>query len=365
MTKCSRPKPPSKTILGYRVVNAPSKATLLKRERKRAEIIERTLNDIYAELITSAREWDRVGLNGRLSQTSNELLRRRDLPVHTRAQQSVQHISGQHMHLLQQHKVLIMDFNNLKEETKNIQQALEKANEQRGIDASLHQVELDQYKSSVDKAWEKLTFNHKEEVAQLSAQHKDEIGNLEAQHHPRVEALEIKHEAHVRKLETERNEMELRMKQDIESLATALVERDNYKPINDHKMVYRFVDIKGDIENLTRALEWSPKQSGWSPALLARLSNNVSKLQRVIWTDTVWSILFENIFCSPFRMFGEVGAELEAEWVQTFGVANDDVDAQDDNNSQDPPSARDEGKSGDNGEEYDEGRWTVQLYFGA
>jgi hypothetical protein len=87
-------------------------------------------------------------------------------------------------------------------------------------------------------------------------------------------------------------------------------------PDNDIKA--RFQDLAQEIDTLAR-LEWKPNQKEWTNQVLRQLSGNQRLLKKQILQDSVWVILHENIFCSPFRIFGEEGRSLESQWSDEYG----------------------------------------------
>ena len=140
----------------------------------------------------------------------------------------------------------------------------------------------------------------------------------ESRHATRQARMESDFKAEKLQLENERAAQEGRLRRDIESLNGALLARDRFTPIVDHELKSRFLDLVGDIDYLAR-LEWKFNQADWTNDLLARLSKNPRRLKKQILQDSLWIILYENIFCSPFRVFGEEGRTLEAQWSDAFG----------------------------------------------
>lgn len=109
-----------------------------------------------------------------------------------------------------------------------------------------------------------------------------------------------------------------RLRGDIESLNGALLTRDRFIPIGDHELESRFLDLAEEIDQLAR-FEWHFEQSDWTGHLLSRFSKNPKRLKKELLQDSLWMILYEGIFCSPFRVFGEEGRNLEAQWNDAFG----------------------------------------------
>jgi ribosomal protein S17E len=104
-----------------------------------------------------------------------------------------------------------------------------------------------------------------------------------------------------------------RLRRDIEAYSEDLLTRDDFKPMMDNEIKGRFLDLAQEIDTLAR-LEWKPNQKEWTNQILRRLSGNQRLLKKQILQDSVWVILHENIFSSPFKVFGEEGQRLESQW---------------------------------------------------
>lgn len=130
--------------------------------------------------------------------------------------------------------------------------------------------------------------------------------------------MESECKASIWRMKKEFAAQDARLRGDIESLNGALLARDRFTPITDHELESRFSDLVGDIDQLARP-EWDFNQAEWTDNLLNRLSKNPKRLKKELLQDSLWMILYENIFCSPFRVFGEEGRKLEAQWNDAFG----------------------------------------------
>lgn len=123
-------------------------------------------------------------------------------------------------------------------------------------------------------------------------------------------------------LKKEQKLREHRLKSDITSLNRTLMARASFEPPANDVLMAPFRDFLVDMGQLVPILSklWIPQQEGWTDELLARLAprNQQLSIRRQVIQDSVWRILNENIFCSPFRVFGEEGKMLEVEWKQSF-----------------------------------------------
>ncbi|ERF69672.1 hypothetical protein EPUS_03664 [Endocarpon pusillum Z07020] len=110
-----------------------------------------------------------------------------------------------------------------------------------------------------------------------------------------------------------------RLQKCIQSRNKALIARDNFSPITDGELKSMFSDLVGEVDALAR-LKWTLNESPWTNNLQGQLSDNPKRLQKQILQDTIWNALFENVFCSPFRVFRNEGTVLEFQWNKAFGA---------------------------------------------
>lgn len=108
-----------------------------------------------------------------------------------------------------------------------------------------------------------------------------------------------------------------RLQRDIQSRNRALIARENYSPITDGELKSMFSGLVREVDSLAR-LRWTMNQSPWPDEELSRISDTPKRLQKQIMKETIWDVLYEQVFCSPFRVFGTEGGVLESEWNKAF-----------------------------------------------
>jgi len=135
--------------------------------------------------------------------------------------------------------------------------------------------------------------------------------------HAAVASLNKEFNEERQRLEKERFEQQSDLRKDVEYLNGELLARDPYTPLTDHELKSPFQALGVEIDALSR-VKWKPDQKEWPNDLLGKLSDNQRKLKKQLVQDTVWTILFERIFCSPFRLFGEEGQSLELQWSKAY-----------------------------------------------
>lgn len=141
---------------------------------------------------------------------------------------------------------------------------------------------------------------------------------LEEAHRFKQDELKEHFKAHESQLKQAHKEQQERLQKDIQSRNKALIARENYSPITDGELKSMFSGLVREVDALAR-LKWTSNRSPWSDELLSQISDTTKRLQKQILKDTIWDILFEHVFCSPFRVFGKEGSVLESQWNKAFG----------------------------------------------
>jgi hypothetical protein len=201
-------------------------------------------------------------------------------------------------------------------------------------------IDLMQHEHKSEK--DRLQQEHESEEDRMQQEHKSEEDRMQNEHESnqalmraKMEKMKQEHDSEQKKMRKVVDEEKVRLKsefqtmkaqlerahaeetkrlrRDIEAYSEDLLARDEFKPMLDNEIKGRFLDLAQEIDTLAR-LEWKPNQKEWTNQVLRRLSGNQRLLKKQILQDSVWVILHENIFCSPFRVFGEEGRRLESQW---------------------------------------------------
>ena len=139
-----------------------------------------------------------------------------------------------------------------------------------------------------------------------------------------IERIRNAHDTETRKMredfEVEKIGLVRNLQETVESLKGALVERDHFKAMSDPELAHRFEDISVEVDEFAR-VQWDiGQESLWPfPGQSFRKSENQRRTKQYIIQNTLWVILYESIFCTPFRVLGNQGKSLEAKWVEKFG----------------------------------------------
>ena len=107
-----------------------------------------------------------------------------------------------------------------------------------------------------------------------------------------------------------------------EELKGALVARDHSRGFTDLELASRFKTLASQVEEFSR-IRWDISREAYWPfperTLQQLHRENTRKLKQQIVQSSIWVILYDNIFYSPFQVFGEEGKVLNREWTEAFG----------------------------------------------
>lgn len=146
----------------------------------------------------------------------------------------------------------------------------------------------------------------------------EDLLKQEEQFNMEFEQLKQTHQKEQKRLLELHEKNQTFLKKEIQSRNKALVARDAMSQLTDGELKSMFNTLVHEVDVLAR-LKWTLNRSAWTEQLQTQLSSSPKKLQRHILQDTIWTILFDTVFCSPFRILGAEGSSLEQQWVETFG----------------------------------------------
>ncbi|KAN0071923.1 hypothetical protein V8E54_009652 [Elaphomyces granulatus] len=203
-----------------------------------------------------------------------------------------------------------------------------------------HQAAIDELRERFDG--ERISM--KKELQRRNDQSRIQLRNLQDQHDQELRKKDQEIEDVKKKREVEEKRMEeedvagkiLRLKKDmeekqrslmdeVEALKGAMVERDHFKVISDRDLARRFQDLASEIDELSRERWDNRREATWPfPNNVLLKSDNERRSKQYVIQNTIWVILYERIFCTPFRVLGTEGKLLEESWVLKYGQALQD-----------------------------------------
>lgn len=207
---------------------------------------------------------------------------------------------------IQDHKRIISIRNSeLVQAEKRLYQAQEKHGKE--LQRCEDKAQIERYETIVD---------HNRAIEDMKNAHALVIADLEQKAQSREDKLILQHQQQL-----------LRLQQEIEEINDALLTRDDeiyqgmvftasgLPKLPDNQIRDSVLDIQHMVEELG-SHPWKHDQSLWPEELIQQSSHRHSEtlVRQMIIQDMIWSLLFQNIFCSPFRVFGDAGKQLEDDW---------------------------------------------------
>jgi chromosome segregation ATPase len=180
-----------------------------------------------------------------------------------------------------------------------------------------------------DRTLQRLKDSIQGQVAEQTRRYKDKISALNSQ----IDDLE----ANARKVEDrarrqfedqekrlkQTHQQEMRaVKQEKENLVGALVERSAFKGIADHVVEARFKKLAKAVDQFARTCtNWDKnREMDWPCSEnVLRTHENPRQMKQYFIQNNVWTLLYDNIFNTPFQCFGDDGQTYYEEWIGTFG----------------------------------------------
>jgi hypothetical protein len=199
---------------------------------------------------------------------------------------------------------------------------LKKEEEVRGVREELHtqvritEEQVDQAVEARDKEIERMRKEHKYMITAKA----EEIEKIRKVHEAEIVTVIEAHASDKAKMEEEHARDKIHLRKDVEDLKGALVKREHSKAMSDREAAQLFQDIGEEIDSFAR-VQWDEKYKlTWPfPEKSIQKSENIRRTKQYIIQNTLWIILYEKIFCTPFRVLGDEGKSLEDQWVEEFG----------------------------------------------
>lgn len=162
-----------------------------------------------------------------------------------------------------------------------------------------------------------LETKHTAVVTELKRSHESAISELRGRNKSAVEQMIAEHKSQQAKLTQSLNESsEALLARDDENYASAIFSTAHLPKTSDEYVKNQFLGVNSLVDDLSR-VKWKEDRQLWNDDVLAKLGqSNIRILRKSIIQDFIWTTLQEHVYCSPFRLFGSEGLELEREWVE-------------------------------------------------
>jgi hypothetical protein len=144
-------------------------------------------------------------------------------------------------------------------------------------------------------------------------QHKGELGRERSRHQ---EELRKQEEVLIKRYEAKEKEYETV----IEDFKSSSARREHFKGMTDSQAAAQYKRLANSIDEFSR-IEWERnKEHTWPipDQHMSRLARNTRKLKQHIIQNTLWLILYDHVFQSPFRILGIDGEQDDKEWIPIY-----------------------------------------------
>jgi hypothetical protein len=110
-----------------------------------------------------------------------------------------------------------------------------------------------------------------------------------------------------------------RLSREIQVRDDAIFRRDRFTGMSDDILEGGFEDLVISVNEICHQNEWLSNGPVLAVQATLQTAENSSRLCSLVLRDRIWWLLYDNIFCSPFRIFGDSGRQLEKDWQAVFG----------------------------------------------
>lgn len=182
--------------------------------------------------------------------------------------------------------------------------------------------------SKIQRAKEDLNRIHRVEMGTLMTKNSELQEQIESDrvHSERQRTLDQQY--FDQKLQAERKasqereaELTLQLQTQLEAARSELVRRDHTEGMADPELEEAFELLRNAVREAARVRWDRAKAKSWPfPETTIQSVPNPRKLKQQIVQASMWAILFEDIFSTPFKVFAQEGATWQYAWTERFGT---------------------------------------------
>jgi hypothetical protein len=246
----------------------------------------------------------------------NEEERRRTIEEDSKAQRK-EHGRAMESLKIDHRQAMEINVSEHEKEASQFQEMIEHLRAEGRIQKQALETEKRRMQQRHEEGTNRILRSHREDADRLKQSHKDEINRLTREYEARTSQLAQEHEK--RQIDTERasKQHQEKLLLDIKSRNKALMARETTAQLSDGELRSMFANLANEVDTLART-KWIHNHSPWTNEAQAGMTDSPKRLQKQILQDTIWTSFFEHIFCSPFKVFGDEGQALDAQWNNTF-----------------------------------------------
>ena len=149
------------------------------------------------------------------------------------------------------------------------------------------------------------------------------LNDLRKEYEERLSKEQEEHSTRIEDMERSHSRVAEKLRNDVASMNKIVFARDKFTPMPDRDITAKFQALASDVKHLSMR-RWRAQQSRFSDVALRGITPNSDLMRRDLLQDALWWTLFDHVFASPFRMFGDQGVALERQWIEAFGEGRSD-----------------------------------------
>jgi hypothetical protein len=179
-----------------------------------------------------------------------------------------------------------------------------------------HENEIQSLRNRAQNEQDQITATYSRDLENLKNTHAIDIAHLKQVTQAKEDQLITRHQQELSKSQQEIDELnDALLTRDDEIYQSMIFTASGLPQMPDNQIRDGFLQVQQMVEELGRR-PWKQDQQLWPQQLLEKSSRRhpTNMVRKAIIQDTIWSLLFQNIFCSPFRVFGNAGKKLEVDW---------------------------------------------------
>jgi hypothetical protein len=176
------------------------------------------------------------------------------------------------------------------------------------------QFQLGKLREDHEKESQSLATSHKKAIETLKRVHSQDTFKLRSQ----VDSLLKDHQTTLKMEQTKYLKKTEAVRIERDNLQKLLLQQERFSGLTDSEMERKFKELVTAVTDVSMST-WTGEHPIWKRTLLKKLSDNQGEIKQYILQDALWRFLHERIYCSPFRIFGQLGTTCEKEWSQGFG----------------------------------------------
>jgi hypothetical protein len=183
-----------------------------------------------------------------------------------------------------------------------------------------HQKHVHQISGEYQSCLDREKRRHSDEKYGMTIQYQDQLQQLTDKHTREVDKLNLEHKNSTTVLKANHEEaltnLRVRLEKDLRALQEALVSfADRFQPKSDYALQLQFEDLRGWVGRVARSvLDVDAVELGEGLGQTIFLRLTPKRHHKFALESSIWTILMDDIFATPFKIFGDYSKRFSNIW---------------------------------------------------